>query len=126
MKRWRKALAARTKSARRGIPCRIRDTVFGKLNGYISPDGKGVRVVRSIQRCSSALPVCSDANSRTVNFPLEPVDPSRCIVIMERLRDTTSLSSTVSYVVKEDCLSLTYLYTGVHSMTLAFWIIEFY
>ena len=47
------------------------ETVFGKLNGYISADGKGVRVIKSIQRT-----VCSNTGSAN-NVAIRPVDPER-------------------------------------------------
>ena len=103
----------------------ILSTVFGKLNGFISPDGKGVRIVKSIQRCSSRLPVCTP-DARTMDFALEPVNPSRCLVWMERLHDTTSGQGSISYQLQEDNLHLSYHYTGSHSITIGFWIIDFY
>ena len=60
----------------------VLSTVFGKLNGFISEDGQGVRIIKSIQR--------KIGSSATKSIEINPVNPSRCIVLSERLYDTGS------------------------------------
>lgn len=103
----------------------ILSTVFGKLNGFISPDGQGVRIVKSIQRKTAKI--VSGIYGETFEYPIQPVDSSRCIVISERLTDTCSYISETSYRLYDDKLTV-FFGTRQASCTveIGFWIIEFY
>ncbi len=96
------------------------ETVFGKLNGYISADGKGVRIIKSIQRI-----VCSNTGSAN-NVAIRPVDPERCIVLTERLYNSSEYLLSYSYDLKADTLTAHVSGGSTQSCRIGFWIIEFY
>ena len=96
----------------------ILSTVFGKLNGFISPDGKGVRIVKSIQRI--------DGVGTNSELSIQPVDPARCIVLSERLYNYSNYLSSYSYTLEANVLKVNISTGGSQNCTVGFWIIEFY
>ena len=96
----------------------ILSTVFGKLNGFISPDGKGVRIVKSIQRI--------DGVGTNSELSIQPVDPARCIVLSERLYNYSNYLSSYSYTLEANVLKVNISTGGSQNCTVGFWLIEFY
>lgn len=104
----------------------VLNTVFGKLNGFISADGQGVRIIKSIQRVKETVNGHTSPVVKT--YPINPVDASRSIVIMERMGDgdSTSRSPTVEYTFDNTGITISYYFSPGYSVCLGFWIIEFY
>ncbi len=103
----------------------ILSTVFGKLNGFISPDGKGVRTVKSIQRVLYRVPT---SNNRTVS--IAHVDTSRCLVLYRRYFDRgngNDNTEAINYTLNSDSVSFSHSSYGADpKITVELWIIEFY
>ena len=97
----------------------ILSTVFGKLNGFISPDGKGVRIIKSLQHIIINLPPSEFSKTVTI----DPVDSSRCVVIMEVLSHNPI---TTSYTLSDTKLSASYTISQNTGCCMGFWVIEFY
>jgi len=93
------------------------DTVFGKLNS-------GGSLVKSIQ----TVFFDTTANSGTHTQSLTTVvDPSRCVVIMDRLRDGAGLGTRIAYSLTADSINLTATHAnGNYDFYVKFQIIEFY
>ena len=60
------------------------ETVFGKLNQVVQAVD-GIHLVKSIQRFILSPPKGTGATT----FPIQRVDPSRCIVLIQRLREVS-------------------------------------
>ncbi len=95
-------------------------TLFGKLNGFLNEDGQGVRVVKSIQRI-----VCSNTGSANT-ITIHPVNPERCIVLTERLYNSSEYLLSYSYDLKADTLTAHVSGGSTQSCRIGFWIIEFF
>lgn len=95
-------------------------TVFGKLNGFLNEDGQGVRVIKSIQWL-----VCSNTGS-TNEVRISPVNPEHCIVLTERLYNSSDYLLSYSYGLKADTLTAHVSGGSSQSCRIGFWIIEFY
>lgn len=100
----------------------ILSTVFGKLNAFISPDGKGVRIIKSIQH--KVLEAGTDAKNE---LPISPVDASRSIVLMERLYTSYNYLGKAVYTLFDDKIQFSQLQSSeMYPQIFGFWIIEFY
>lgn len=103
------------------------ETVFGKLNQISdSMTGTEVQLVKSIQHVTYS--VSRETSSGSCN--ISQVNPKRCIVLFERLQDSTSsgaaritysLSATALYVYHSS-----YSASSSPSITVGFWVVEFY
>lgn len=101
----------------------VLNTVFGKLNGFISPDGQGVRIIKSIQHHVIVL----DGNIENGVYHITPVNAARSFVLFERLGDPINTPNQhVTYSLHDDHLKLKYSYSQLYVSTVGFWIIEFY
>ena len=96
-------------------------TVFGKLNQIVSSVGGGISLVKSIQKVSLSFKLSDKGGSTTIN----PVDASRCVVIMEYLTNAT-VEYTFSYTLTNDSISVTTTSGYSTTVKFGFWIIEFY
>lgn len=99
-------------------------TVFGKMNGYISPDGKGVRIIKSIQRVTYGIAPNTYGGSRSIS----PVDPERCITFYERLYDG-HLSGVNQFNYTLTANAVNFSHSGFSSspgLSFGLWVIEFY
>ena len=96
-----------------------------QLQGIISPDGKGVRIIKSIQ-WKDANHTGSEISYKTCS--LSPsVDSSRSIVLMHRLRDSSTATTYVTYTLSNDSLFVSFYPSGNGAaVSLGFWIVEFY
>ena len=81
----------------------------------------GTSVVKSIQKVSLSFKLSDKGGSTTIN----PVDASRCVVIMEYLTNAT-VEYTISYTLTNDSLSVTTTSGYSTTVKFGFWIIEFY
>lgn len=101
------------------------ETVFGKLN-QISSGMTGVQLVKSIQHVTYSTSY--DINSGSCS--LRTVDPKRCLVIFERLYDSSdSGTDYVSYTLNANSISIrhfSYSASSYTSLMLGFWVVEFY
>lgn len=98
----------------------VLNTVFGKLNGFISEDGKGVRIIKSLQSY-----IGYSKGQREATIEINPVNAERCIVYAERQ------GSNNNVMFYEYNLTNTTLYFNVSGndsicQRVKFWIIEFY
>ena len=92
------------------------ETIFGLLNN-------GGSLIKSIQHVTFAP--TKDKTSGSVS--ISTVDPARCIVIMERLKDTTNSGlKLLNYTLNEDSISITHDTSGPTYLLYGFWVIEFY
>lgn len=96
------------------------------LQGVISADGQGVRIIKSIQRVHFRAGDCgSTANNYfTVSYPLQTVDPSRCILLTERIRQGHGELTPLTPTLQADSLLVNFYNVG--SIEAAFQIVEFY
>ena len=90
------------------------NTVFGKLNA-------GSSFIKSIQSTDIGI----KANGGNVNLSLQTVNPSRCLVIMQRLKDDTHLNTKVIYTLSETNINVTTTCSTSGDLYLRFQIIEF-
>lgn len=102
----------------------VLNTVFGKINGFISTDGKGVRIIKSIQHVTYSIPTGTNHGSKNINT----VNPERCIVLFERLSDSYGNGvNYIEYTLSANAISLTHAIFGNATTNIfGFWIIEFY
>jgi len=91
------------------------DTLFGKLNS-------GGSLIKSIQ----TVDLSSAAYQGSANKAINPVDPSKCIVLMQHLQDSTHHSAKVLYTLTENNISYTSTSNVSGELYLRFQIIEFY
>lgn len=96
------------------------------LQGIVSADGQGVRIIKSIQQVHFRASDCgSSANSYfTVSYPLQTVDPSRCILLTERIHQGHGELTPLSPTLTATALEVKFFNTGI--LEAAFQIIEFY
>ena len=92
------------------------ETVFSLLKN------SNVSFIKSIQMVSASHGTSSE--KETV-LAIETVDPNRCIVIMDRMYDSTNLSVSVNYILTETTLTVKTGSSSVGSIKLQFQIIEF-
>lgn len=101
-------------------------TVFGKLNGFISPDGQGTRIIKSIQRFDVSLSSKGSSSYETYTHTINPVVPSRCIVLMERMKEPGEGITSVTFVLNSNNIVFEY-YLGTNALVkLCMQVIEFY
>lgn len=102
----------------------VRNTVFGKLNGFISADGKGVRIVKSIQRVVYRIQANTYSGTKSINT----VNPERCIALFERLYDAHNNGmNSMEYTLSANDVTFTHSgYSTSPHVTIGLWIIEFY
>lgn len=82
-------------------------------------------VVKSIQR--KTYSIRSDADSGScILFP--KVKPEKCLVIMERLKDSTNSGCAyIDYELSEETLNISHSsYSSSPNVVVGFWIVEFY
>ncbi len=103
----------------------VPNTVFGKLNGFISSDGMGVRIIKSIQWQAASI---SGTTSASKDYALNTlVEPSRCIVLPYRLFDNSGYIGGFSFSLSSDTLHVDFNgKTPSSIVNIGFWIIEFY
>lgn len=100
----------------------VKTTVFGKLNGFLSADGKGVRIIKSIQR----VPFSNFPSTTPYTLPISPVDTSRCIVyFLDNFLDANA-KGTLQYTLESSSLTVTYTCGARYQRIVEFWVIEFY
>ncbi len=98
----------------------ILSTVFGKLNGFISPDGQGVRIIKSLQ---SYILTGRPQNDHTIK--ISPVNSERCIVYAERQGSSSNLMS-YNYTLTDTLFTAFLAGNNTVNQQVRFWIIEFY
>lgn len=98
------------------------------LQGIISADGQGVRMVKSIQTVyfSQSDGSAYDSGNITVNRPIQTVDPTRCIVLAYRVQDHSSTLTYLSFALKANALAVSYYKVSNQPIAAVFQIIEFY
>ena len=62
--------------------------------------------------------------SESTTHEINPVDPSKCIVILERLKGSSNMFANVDYTLNTSTLETTITSPG-YLYTIGFWIIEF-
>lgn len=99
-------------------------TVFGRLTKIQSQLTDGTKIIKSIQYVVHMIQTGTTSES----FSINPVEPTKCVVLFERLQDTTSnAAGYVQYTLNADSISLVHTeFTSVVKILLGFWIIEFY
>jgi len=80
-------------------------------------------VIKSIQSFTLSKTI-TDANA--VTHPIDPVDPTRCIVLMDYFYDKSSGQADISYTLTENSLVLGTNGTVNGPVTLRFQIVEFH
>ena len=98
-------------------------TVFGKLNQLSSGSKTGLTAIKSIQHIFYTPP----GNTTSGSIEIEAVDPSKCIVIFERLKEYINSSlPALKYTLHENSLTFTFANLASGSIReYGFWIIEF-
>ena len=109
------AVAVAGVSEKIGTPTTAGDTIFSLLAG------KDGGLIRSIQRVQFSL-----AGNGSTSEAINTIDPSRSIVLLERLYDPTGKLAPINYSLTENSLEAACTYGGSITVTLAFWIVEFY
>lgn len=90
-------------------------TVFGLLKN-------GGSVVKSIQRVFYT----PAQGQLTAEIDIDSVNPAKCLVLLERLKDTTGKLHYITYTLQETKLSIQNDYQNEGLLKYGFWIIEFY
>ncbi|WP_458407108.1 hypothetical protein [Anaerotignum sp.] len=97
------------------------ETVLGMLQEVKNGMGTG-GLIKSLQRVTHNVPTSSGSSSVSIRT----VDPSKCLVIMERLEDdTNSGCDKLLYTLETDKISMTHYSRSSTNIRLGFWIIEF-
>lgn len=101
-------------------------TVMGKENAIINLLGSGgMQAVKSLQYVKYTI---RGSAGSTGEVAISPVIPERCIVLIERLKDSTN--SGCAYIepsLSSEKLILTHSsYSSSPNVILGFWIVEFY
>lgn len=97
------------------------ETVLGMLQEMKSGMGTG-GLIKSLQRVTHTVPASSNSSSVSIST----VDPSKCLVIMERLEDdTNSGCDKLLYTLEASKISMTHYSRSSTNIRLGFWIIEF-
>lgn len=81
----------------------------------------GSSIIKSIQRVTYSN--AQNATEGTVSF--QTVDPAKCIVIFERLGDSSNYTIRISYTLYKNYLKITHPAFTANYITLGFWIVEF-
>ena len=69
------------------------DTIFGKLNRMAGNTTAGFTGIKSLQRVTLAFSTSKGSAEATIN----EVDPEKCIVLMDRIYDSSSMEASISY-----------------------------
>lgn len=88
------------------------NTVFGLLKN-------GGSLIKSIQH------VTHTDTSSLIPISINPVDPEKCIVILERLQQSNEKFIEINYRLESSVL-YAHIYASGYSAKAGFWIIEFY
>lgn len=123
------ATLAATETAVEGVSDKIgeysdteTETVFSKLNQMNSILSQGSSPIKSLQRISVSISEGKTSTTATI----KTVDPTKCIIIFERLKDGSS-SSAVDYTLNATSLVITHAeLSNSYTLKVGFWIIEFY
>ncbi|MCI5678800.1 MAG: hypothetical protein MR278_02280 [Bacteroidales bacterium] len=92
-----------------------KNTLFGCLNAGSSP-------IKSIQHVTYAAAKSTTSGSVSI----QTVDPSKCIVLFERLSDTASNGSgRYEYTLTDSAISLKHNSFDSNNNLVGFWVIEF-
>ncbi|MBQ3614833.1 MAG: hypothetical protein II993_02395 [Anaerotignum sp.] len=97
------------------------DTVFGKLNQMANSSPQGLTAIKSIQRVVYTLNTSDSSGSKTINT----VNPNNCIVIFERLQDSSTNTDKVVYTLSANKVTFAFSGTGNKTVIFGLWIIEF-
>lgn len=95
------------------------ETLFGQLRGIANSGNGGVRVVKSIQHLMMTI-----LSSETAN--IQTVDPSRCVVIWQRMQDKNNMYGYVSYTLTATQFTGKVSQTSSDRVSIDVYIIEFY
>ena len=96
------------------------DSMAQKLDALA---GKSSAAVKSIQTVQYSGDVGSQ---NSVNLSIQPVIPSRCIVIITRLYDSTGYKFNFNYTLGNNALTVNLMNSAMGSGTIQFQIVEFY
>lgn len=69
------------------------ETIFGKLNRMAGNTAAGFTGIKSLQRVTLAFSTSKGSAEATIN----EVDPEKCIVLMDRIYDSSSMEASISY-----------------------------
>ena len=103
--------AAEEVSAKIGTPAESGQTVFSLLNSG------GGSIIKSTQRVTISAPDKSVA--------INPVNPSKCFVISERLQNAHGNLLKFDYVLHTDRIEMTSMPNSSYPVDIGFWIVEF-
>lgn len=80
-------------------------------------------VIKSIQHVTHKIPV----DTKESTCKISPVDPSKCIVVFERLEDSTTIAAAkIRYTLDESSISLSHdSRSSSYTIVVGFWIAEF-
>lgn len=98
------------------------ETIFGKLNQIAentAGGGQGLTAIKSIQHHTYQL-----ENVNSESYAITPVDPTKCIVLFERLYDANEATAKAVYELKANSVTFT-CGNFRSSFTIGLWIIEF-
>ena len=102
------------------------DTIFGKLTEIASSLGNSTpSIIKSIQRVTHYLPT----GTQTSSCNISTVNPKKCVVIMERLKNNADQMTQINYTLSASSLSFTHSHladSASYDYQFGFWIIEFY
>ena len=98
-----------------GIPTTEGNTVFSLLE-----NSNGLSI-KSIQRVFYGIAQSTTSGSVSI----KTVDPEKCIVIFERLTNSSSGLIAVDYTLTTESIDITHGTTGTGTFRFGFWIIEF-
>ena len=69
------------------------ETIFGKLNQMATNKAGGFAGIKSLQRVTLSFSTSKGSAEATIN----EVDPEKCIVLMDRIYDSSSMEASISY-----------------------------
>lgn len=90
------------------------DTLFGLLHG-------GGSLIKSLQHVTFSVIAGETSGSVSINT----VDPAKCFVLFERLKDTSSISS-VQYTLEATSIKIKHPSLNGGTLIVGFWVIELY
>lgn len=91
------------------------ETVFSLLKG-------GNSIIKSIQRVTYNRPL----NTKNGSIKIKEVNPEKCIVLFERLFDTTNYGlSKLEYTLTATAIDVSHSSVGSDTLIVGFWVIEF-
>lgn len=92
------------------------DTLFGRIAGL----AEGSSVIKKIQRVT-----CNLKKTESTTIAIEPVDPTKCFVISERLADENDTAAkSYGYSLGAEAITAT-AENPTWDLIIGFWIIEF-